>query len=146
MYTPEMKARDTRQGVWGWLSGGRYGLERRLYILQRLTGLGLIFYLPVHIVVTARRVQGEEVWESTMEAMHNPLFTIGEYLLFVAFAFHATNGLRLVLTELGFFIGGPERPVYPHVTSVGRQRPLAWVLLIIAAIAILVAGYDFFLA
>jgi succinate dehydrogenase / fumarate reductase cytochrome b subunit len=146
METMEKRARDTRQGLMGWLAGGRYGLERRLYILQRLTGLGLIFYLPIHIWVTAQRVKGEEVWESTMEAVHGPLFVLGEYLLFVAFAFHALNGLRLAMTELGFFIGEPERPVYPHVTSVARQRPLVWVLMIIAVLAILVAGYDFFLA
>jgi succinate dehydrogenase / fumarate reductase cytochrome b subunit len=146
METQEKKTRDRRQGVMGWLAGGRYGLERRLYILQRLTGLGLIFYLPIHVWVTAQRVQGEEIWESTMESVHGPIFTLGEYILFVAFAFHAMNGLRLALTELGFFIGQPERPVYPHVTSVGRQRWLVWTLMAIVAIAIIVAGYDFFLA
>jgi succinate dehydrogenase / fumarate reductase cytochrome b subunit len=137
--------RSNRQGVMGWLSGGRYGLERKLYILHRLTGLGLIFYLPIHIIVTSARVRGAAEWDRTMAAVHNPVFNVGEFLLFVAFAFHALNGLRLALTELGFFIGEPERPVYPHVTSVGRQRPLVWVLMVVAAIAVCIAGYDFFM-
>lgn len=135
--------RSNKQGIWGWLSGGRYGLERKLYIIHRLTGLGLIFYLPLHIYITHARVLGEARWESTMEAVHNPFFVFGEYLLFVAFAFHALNGLRLVLTELGYFIGEPHRPIYPHVTSVDRQRPLALFVLIVFAVVILVAGYDF---
>jgi succinate dehydrogenase / fumarate reductase cytochrome b subunit len=135
--------RDNRQGIWGWLSGGRYGLERKLYILHRLSGLALIFYLPIHIFVTTARIRGEAEWVATMEAVHNLLFVIGEYLLFIAFAFHALNGLRLVLVELGFFIGAPGKQVFPHVTSVNKQRPLVWIAMIIAAIAILLAGYDF---
>ncbi len=135
--------RSNRQGIRGWLSGGRYGLERKLYILHRLTGLALIFYLPLHIYVTAARVKGEEQWDGTMATLHHPLFVFGEYLLFVAFAFHALNGLRLVLTELGYFIGEPQRPIYPHVTSVDRQRPLAIFIMVVFAAVILVAGYDF---
>jgi succinate dehydrogenase/fumarate reductase cytochrome b subunit len=38
---------------------------------------------------------------------------VGEHLVFVAFAFHALNGVRLVLVELGFAVGKPLEPVYP---------------------------------
>ena len=60
-----------------------------------------------------------------MGAVHGPVFTVGEYLVFAAFAFHALNGIRLVLVELGFAIGKPIEPVYPYRTSVDEQRPLA---------------------
>jgi succinate dehydrogenase / fumarate reductase cytochrome b subunit len=135
--------RDNRQGIWGWLSGGRYGLERKLFILHRLSGLALIFYLPIHVFVTSARLRGGTEWESTMATLHHPIFVLGEYLLFIAFAFHALNGLRLALTELGFFVGKAGRPVYPPVSSVQKQRPLVWITMIIAAVAILAAGYDF---
>ncbi|MFQ6103352.1 MAG: succinate dehydrogenase, cytochrome b556 subunit [Candidatus Glassbacteria bacterium] len=135
--------RKNRQGILGWLSGGRYGLERKLYILHRLSGLALILYLPLHVYVTSKRLQGEVVWKEVMGALHNPVLYFGEFLLFIAFAFHALNGLRLGLTELGFFVGEPERPVYPPVSSLNRQRPLMWVLMCLAAVAISIAGYDF---
>jgi len=125
------------------VSGGRYGLERKLYILHRLSGLALIFYLPLHVYVTSVRVRGGAEWEAIMENLHHPILVFGEYLLFVAFAFHALNGLRLGLTELGFFIGKAGPPEFPPVSSVQKQRPLVWITMIIAAVAILVAGYDF---
>jgi len=135
--------RNNRQGVWGWLSGGRYGVERKLYILHRLSGLALIFYLPLHVYITSIRIKGSEEWEGIMRSLHHPILVFGEYLLFMAFAFHALNGLRLMLTELGFFIGKAGRPIYPPVSSVQKQRSLVWLVMIIAAVVILVAGYDF---
>ena len=135
--------RKNKQGGMGWLSGGRFGLERKLYILHRLSGLALIFYLPIHIYVTSFRVRGKAEWDDVMGSLANPLAHVGEFLLVVAFIFHALNGLRLGLTELGFFIGRPERPVFPQVTSLNRQRPLMWVLMVIAAAAVIAAGYDF---
>jgi len=50
---------------------------------------------------------------------------IGEYLVFAAFAFHAVNGIRLVIVELGWGVGKPIEPVYPYRTSVDAQRFLA---------------------
>jgi len=135
--------RKNSQGVWGWVSGGRYGVERKLYILHRLSGLALIFYLPLHVYVTSVRIRGGTQWEEIMGTLHSPIFVLGEYLLFMAFAFHALNGLRLGLTELGFFLGKAGRPIYPPTSSVQRQRPLVWITMIIAAVVILVAGYDF---
>ena len=39
------KGHPNRLGVWGWLGGGRWGLERYLYTLHRVTGLGLLGHL-----------------------------------------------------------------------------------------------------
>jgi len=63
-----------------------------------------------------------------------PIFRIGEYLLFSAFAFHAFNGLRLFFVEMGFAVGKPIEPVYPYKTSLGVQRPLFVAVMILAAI------------
>ncbi len=35
---------DNRLGILGWLGKGKWGLERYLYILHRLTGLAILFY------------------------------------------------------------------------------------------------------
>jgi succinate dehydrogenase/fumarate reductase cytochrome b subunit len=73
-----------------------------------------------------------------------PLFMFGEYLVFAAFAFHAVNGVRLAIIELGYAVGRPIEPVYPYATSVGRQRRLARAALMIAAVVALWGGLDFF--
>lgn len=139
----ENKGRPNRLGVSGWLAGGRWGFERYLYTLHRVTGLGLLLYFLLHIGVTSSRAFGEQAWQTAMGAVKGPVFTVGEYLVFAAFAFHAVNGIRLGLVELGFAIGKPIEPVYPYRTSVDEQRPLAIVVMIVAAILAVVGGIGF---
>ena len=61
-----IKRHDNRLGLWGWLGGGRWGIERYVYTLHRVTGLGILFYFILHILVTSMRVFGQEAWEATM--------------------------------------------------------------------------------
>jgi succinate dehydrogenase/fumarate reductase cytochrome b subunit len=79
-----------------------------------------------------------------MGFVSGPIFMIGEYLVFAAFAFHAVNGIRLAIIELGYAVGRPIEPIYPYATSVGRQRRLARAVLMIAAVIALWGGLDFF--
>jgi succinate dehydrogenase / fumarate reductase cytochrome b subunit len=139
----ENKGRPNRLGVKGWLTGGRWGIERYLYTLHRLTGLGLLTYFVLHILVTSSRAFGQASWERAMGSVSGPAFTLGEYLVFAAFAFHAVNGVRLFLVELGIGIGRPIEPVYPYRTSVDVQRPLAIGVMILAAILAVVGGVGF---
>jgi succinate dehydrogenase / fumarate reductase cytochrome b subunit len=140
----EYKGRPNRLGIWGWLGGGRWGAERYLYTLHRLTGLGLLAYLLMHIVVTSARALGQQAWQQAMATVTGTIFTLGEYAVFVAFAFHAINGIRLVLIELGMGVGRPIEPVYPYRTSVDVQRPLAVGVMIVAAVLVVLGGLDFF--
>lgn len=133
-----------RLGVKGWVGGGRWGLERYLYTLHRVTGLGILFYFLLHILVTSSRALGQGPWEAAMSAVHGPLFLIGEYLVFVAFAFHAANGLRLVLVELGVLTGKAEEPVYPYKSSLNVQRPFMVVMMIAAAVLVGLGSWEFF--
>jgi succinate dehydrogenase / fumarate reductase cytochrome b subunit len=136
-----------RLGIIGWLAGGRYGGERYLYTLHRLTGLGILLYFALHILVNLSRVFGRSSWESLMGVFENPAFKIGEYLVFAAFAFHAFNGIRLILIELGFpfAVGAAEEPVYPYKSSLNVQRKLAVMVILAAALLVVVGGYDLFL-
>lgn len=131
-------------GLWGWLGGGRYGMERYAYALHRLTGLGILAYFLMHIFVTGTRLGGEQKWESTMEYFGKPAFKIGEFLVFLAFAYHAINGIRLILVELGYLIGKPGLPAYPYNYSTLRQRPLFVAVMVIAAVLMIIGGTDFY--
>ena len=139
----EYKGRTNRLGIWGWLGGGRWGFERYLYTLHRVTGLGILAYFVLHIIVTASRALGPEAWQASMARVTGPLFSAGEFLVFAAFAFHAVNGVRLFLLELGWAVGKPIEPVYPYRTSLNVQRPLAVVVMILAAVVVAMGGLDF---
>jgi succinate dehydrogenase / fumarate reductase cytochrome b subunit len=139
----ERKGHPNRLGVWGWLGGGRWGMDRYLYTLHRLTGLGILAYFLLHIVVTSSRAFGQASWQQAMSAVTGPLFKIGEYLVFLAFAFHAINGIRLAIIELGFGVGEPIEPVYPYRTSLDVQRPLAIGVLLVATVLVVLGTLNF---
>lgn len=140
-----MRGHANRLGVRGWIGGGRWGLERYIYSLHRATGLGLLLYFLIHIVVTSSRAFGPEAWSRAMDAVGGPIFKLGEFLVFVAFAFHALNGVRLILVELGVLTGRAEEPVYPYRSSLHVQRPFLIVAMVLAVLLILLGGYEFFM-
>ena len=140
----DYKRYSNRLGLIGWAVGGKWGLERYLYALHRITGLGMLLYLFLHIFVTASRVYGRNAWETWMGIFKSDVFAFGEFLVFAAFAFHAVNGIRLILIELGFWVGKPEDPVYPYRSSLNSQRPLMVVAMIITCVLVVAGGYEFF--
>ena len=141
----DVKFRNNKLGIKGWVFGGQYGFERYAYILHRVTGLGILLYFIAHIFVTGARLGGPDTWEATMHTMESSWAKFGEFLVFAAFAIHALNGIRLGITELGFMMGKAQRPVFPYKNSVKRHRPLTIAVMIIAAIIILMGGADFYL-
>ncbi|NPB03338.1 MAG: succinate dehydrogenase, cytochrome b556 subunit [Thermotogae bacterium] len=135
---------NRRKGFIRWVFGGKYNLEAYLFLLHRITGIALAFYLPLHIIVTSMRIFGPETWKATMERVaHNPIAHIGEWLLVVAVAVHGLNGLRLIFTELGMFIGRPSRPIYPYRNSIDRQRVLSWAVMVLSAVFIVWSLFAF---
>jgi len=133
-------------GLWGWLGGGRYGAERYAYALHRITGLGILAYFLMHIFVTGARTGGLAEWDSRMAFFGRPVFKTGEFLVFLAFVYHAINGIRLALVELGFMVGKPGLPAYPYNYSTLRQRPLFLAVMVIAAALMVIGGADFYFA
>jgi succinate dehydrogenase / fumarate reductase cytochrome b subunit len=135
---------DNRLGIAGWLGGGRWGVERYLYIAHRLAGLGILAFFIIHIFASSVRCLGPQAWKGSMLLLNNPIFKMGELLVFIAFVFHAFNGLRLVLIEFGLAVGKAEEPVYPYRSSVNTQRPLMLFAMALSAILILVGGFNWF--
>jgi succinate dehydrogenase cytochrome b subunit len=137
-------AYNNRLGLKGWMYAGRYSFERYLYLGHRLSGLGLLAYMVLHIVETANRIRGEEAWAELMALFASPPFRVIEYLLFVMAVFHAMNGVRLILVELGFFLGKPKEPVYPYSTSVLRHRSLTYIIMVLAGLLMLLGSSSMF--
>ncbi|MEJ2110049.1 MAG: succinate dehydrogenase, cytochrome b556 subunit [Acidobacteriota bacterium] len=135
---------NNRLGFWGWLGGGRYGMDRYAYSVHRITGLGILAYFIMHIFVTGQRLGGEEQWENAMAFFGTPLFKAGEFLVVLAFAFHAINGIRLIFVELGWWIGKPGVPSFPYSYSTLRHKPIFVVVMVLAAVLMIVSGVDFY--
>jgi len=104
--------------------------------------LGILLYFLMHICVTSLRAFGLYLWVEG-GFFHQPVFKFGEFLVFAAFVYHAFNGIRLVLVELGFAVGKPIEPVYPYKTSLNVQRPLLIFMMALALIFLVAGGYDF---
>ncbi len=79
-----------------------------------------------------------------MGAVTGGIFTIGEFLIVIGFAFHSANGIRLLLIELGWLTGKAEEPIYPYRSSLNVQRPFMIVMMILAAVLIVMGGLDVF--
>ncbi|MDP2916681.1 MAG: hypothetical protein Q8O16_01980 [Dehalococcoidia bacterium] len=132
----EAKHRPNLLGAGGWFWAGNYKMERYLYTLHRVTGLGILLFGIFHLIETTFfRRQGESVWQMTTGFLKQPLFEVGLILVAFAFVIHALNGLRLILQEFGITLGKPKRPVYPYQDALRRKR--GYTMLAIAVIVIL---------
>jgi succinate dehydrogenase / fumarate reductase cytochrome b subunit len=73
------------------------------WILHRLSGLGLIFYLSLHIWVINTLTYGPEKFAQVSNFLNSPLFKLLEVGLWGIILFHAFNGARIVIVD--FFKG-----------------------------------------
>lgn len=69
------------------------------WILHRLSGLALIFYLSAHIWVISTISKGPEGFNKVMAVLASPLFKLLEVGLWGVILFHAFNGIRIVLVD-----------------------------------------------
>jgi len=130
-------AKENNLGLRGWFHAGRYGPQRYSYTLQRLSGIGIITYMLIHVFVTGTKIQGPAVWKSVMDAVLHPALHFGEFLLFIAIIIHAITGFRLIWVELGSFLGKPFKTHYPYQTCLDRNRGflvVTWVLIVVVAV------------
>jgi len=70
------------------------------YLLQRLTGVGLIVYLFVHIWALMSLADGRAAFAKEMVTFTSPPFKVAEWLLGALVMFHAFNGIRIALVDL----------------------------------------------
>jgi succinate dehydrogenase / fumarate reductase cytochrome b subunit len=69
------------------------------WVLHRLTGLGVVFFLVLHVIDTTWSVFYPGLYEKAIAAYQTPLFTIGEFGLVAAVVYHAYNGLRIAIFD-----------------------------------------------
>lgn len=129
-----------------WALEKPFNIERLVVFLQRVTGLGILFYLAFHIIVTGNAANGKAVWTGIMETLSSPLTHLGEVIVVGAVVFHGVNGIRVILMELTKLTGKPVRPDYPYNNpSLNRlQRGLIWMAIGIGLVVALYASSVIF--
>lgn len=66
---------------------------------HRLSGIGVLLYLFLHIVETSTVLLGPEVYDTTLGFFRNPVIRAGEILLMAALVYHSLNGLKVILID-----------------------------------------------
>ncbi len=126
----ESKNKPSPSRLWLWFNPIGRQTGGWAFILNRVTALGLTFYLYLHLVVLGQLAKGPDGYDSFLKLIRNPIFTLGELIVVAGGVLHGFNGVRIVLTTFG--------------VSVTRQKQLFYALMAIALIVILVFGFHMF--
>jgi succinate dehydrogenase / fumarate reductase cytochrome b subunit len=100
------------------------------YILNRVTAIGLVAYLFIHMVVLSLLAGGPKAWNPFVAVVRSPFFLILDVVLLAGLLIHGLNGIRVALTGFGVGVRG--------------QKPLFVALMIVAAVALLAGALKIF--
>lgn len=87
------------------------------WILHRVTGVGVLFFLFLHVLDTALVGFGPEAYDAVIALYRAPAVRILEVVLVAAVLFHALNGLRIILIDF-----------WPRAVAI--QRQLFWAVVV----------------
>jgi succinate dehydrogenase / fumarate reductase cytochrome b subunit len=96
------------------------------WVLHRIAGVGIYFFLLVHILDTSIVRISPQAYNGVIDQYKTPLLGIGEFGLVVAIGFHALNGLRIILIDFW---------------SVGARHQRLLFVIVILLWVILIAGF-----
>lgn len=97
-----------REGMWSWVA-------------HRITGVGVFFFLFVHVLDTALVRVSPEAYDTVIASYKTPIVALLEVGLLGAVLFHAFNGLRLILVD--FWAKGTR-----------YQRQMLWGVMVLWAV------------
>ena len=69
------------------------------WLLHRVTGVGVLIFLLIHILDTAFLMLGPELYNRVMALYRHPLFLVGEVVLVAMVLYHALNGVRIIIVD-----------------------------------------------
>lgn len=100
---------NMKTGMWAWVG-------------HRLTGLVLVAYVFLHLsfITTASLDEGGASFDDLMATTSQPLFVAMDFLLVVVVIYHAMNGFRVMLFDVGL--------------GIRHQKAVFWVCMAVAAV------------
>jgi succinate dehydrogenase / fumarate reductase, cytochrome b subunit len=73
-------------GMWSW-------------VLHRITGVAIFFFLLVHVLDTSLVRLSPEAYDAVIATYKTPIIGVAELGLVAAILFHALNGIRVILID-----------------------------------------------
>ncbi|ACV48189.1 MULTISPECIES: succinate dehydrogenase, cytochrome b556 subunit [Halomicrobium] len=99
--------RDFSAGMWAW-------------IFHKFTGWVLVGYLFTHIAVLSTAIQGEALYNGTLQGLEALLVVrFLEVGLLAVAVFHILNGLRLLFVDLGIGLEAQDKSFYASMVLTG---------------------------
>src|SRR4030067_3564241 len=109
--TPEFWPTNMKTGMWAWVG-------------HRLTGVLLVVYVFLHLSFLSQASVDHLSFDALMGKRAEPLFVFFDFLLVCAVIYHAMNGLRVVLFDLGI--------------GIRNQKLVFWIMMAISAVMVAV--------
>jgi succinate dehydrogenase / fumarate reductase cytochrome b subunit len=106
----------------GWLDPRGRAIGSWAFAVNRVTGVGLVFYLYLHLGVLSLLLAGESAWSDFLEVATTTIFLLLDVLLLFGLLYHGLNGIRVALVGSG---------VVPN-----RQKALFWAGTLIGTLAL----------
>lgn len=104
-------------GMWSW-------------VLHRITGATIFFFLFVHVLDTALVRVSPEAYNEVIDTYKTPIVGLMEIGLVAAVLFHALNGIRVILID--FWSEGPR-----HQKKMLLGIAVVWLLVMVPALVVL---------
>ncbi len=101
MHEPDRSPKSfVTMGIPSQLGGSyRYFTGSLAYVLHRITGLALLFFLFFHILSITKAGHDFAKYDLIMRRFQEPDFKFGEIMLYGALLFHGINGVRILLVD-----------------------------------------------
>ncbi|MDA8220024.1 MAG: succinate dehydrogenase, cytochrome b556 subunit [Dehalococcoidales bacterium] len=90
---------NSRSRSWSWFAYYRGQIGQWAQLLHRLTGLGILAFLFLHIADTALVGFGPGVYDAVTAIYHNPIARVFEVILVGVVIYHAVNGTRVIIID-----------------------------------------------
>ena len=125
---PERRAR--RRGPIGWFDPRGRRLGGWAFALNRLSGIGLVMYLYLHLTILSQLARGPDAWDSFVSLASSPPLLAFDVILLAGLLLHGLNGIRVTLVGFGFVVD--------------RHKAMLVALAILGAIVLLIGALRIF--
>lgn len=112
----------------GWFDPRGRAIGSWAFAANRITGLGLVFYLYLHLGVLSMLLIGRSAWNDFIELATNTVFLLLDVLLLFGILFHGLNGVRVALVGTG---------VVPD-----KQKALFWAFTVIGTLTLAYGAFH----
>lgn len=113
------------------LFGYRVSWAQLAWFGHRASGLGVLFYLFMHIVETSTVLFGPDVYNAAVGIFRNLPARLGEIVLMAALVYHALNGLRVIAMDFWPSLTAYYRPLTYGVigATIAAMIPLSLIMI-----------------